>query len=55
VPGAAWSMPALTTVRQPLLRKGEIAGQMLTSSAAAGQEIVLPVELVVRGSTARPA
>jgi DNA-binding LacI/PurR family transcriptional regulator len=55
VPGAAWSMPALTTVRQPLLRKGEIAGQMLTSSAAAGQEVVLPVELVVRGSTARPA
>jgi DNA-binding LacI/PurR family transcriptional regulator len=55
VPGAAWSMPALTTVRQPLLHKGEIAGQMLTSSAASGREIVLPVELVVRGSTARPA
>lgn len=54
VPGAAWSMPALTTVRQPLLRKGEIAGQMLMSSAASGREIVLPVELIVRGSTARP-
>jgi DNA-binding LacI/PurR family transcriptional regulator len=55
VPGAASSVPALTTVRQPLLRKGEIAGQMLTSAAALGRAIVLPVELVVRGSTARPA
>jgi DNA-binding LacI/PurR family transcriptional regulator len=54
MPGAAWSVPALTTVRQPLLRKGEIAGQMLTSASAPGREIVLPVELVVRGSTARP-
>jgi DNA-binding LacI/PurR family transcriptional regulator len=55
IPGAAWSVPALTTVRQPLLRKGEIAGRMLTSAAAPGREVVLPVELVLRGSTARPA
>jgi DNA-binding LacI/PurR family transcriptional regulator len=55
IPGAAWSVPALTTVRQPLLRKGEIAGRLLTTPATAGREVVLPVELVVRGSTARPA
>jgi DNA-binding LacI/PurR family transcriptional regulator len=55
IPGAAWSVPALTTVRQPLLRKGEIAGQLLTSAATARREVVLPVELVVRCSTARPA
>jgi DNA-binding LacI/PurR family transcriptional regulator len=55
IPGAAWAVPALTTVRQPLLRKGEIAGRLLTTAAAAGREVVLPVELVVRGSTARPA
>jgi DNA-binding LacI/PurR family transcriptional regulator len=54
IPGAAWSVPALTTVRQPLLRKGEIAGRMLTAAADGGREVVLPVELVVRGSTARP-
>ena len=55
IPGAAWSVPGLTTVRQPLLRKGEIAGLMLTTPPAPGREVVLPVELVVRGSTARPA
>jgi DNA-binding LacI/PurR family transcriptional regulator len=51
IPGAAWSQPGLTTVRQPLLEKGEIAGRMLTEGAS-GREVVLPVELVVRGSTA---
>jgi DNA-binding LacI/PurR family transcriptional regulator len=55
IPGAASTVPALTTVRQPLLRKGEIAGRMLAAAADAGrEEVVLPVELVVRGSTARP-
>jgi DNA-binding LacI/PurR family transcriptional regulator len=51
VPGAAWSRPALTTVRQPLLEQGEVAGRLL-SGAADGREVILPVELVVRGSTA---
>jgi DNA-binding LacI/PurR family transcriptional regulator len=50
VPGAAWSRPALTTVRQPLLEKGEVAGRLL-SGGADGREVILPVELVVRGST----
>jgi DNA-binding LacI/PurR family transcriptional regulator len=51
IPGAA---PArLTTVRQPLFEKGEWAGRLLTEGAA-GREVILPVELVVRGSTAAP-
>jgi DNA-binding LacI/PurR family transcriptional regulator len=53
VPGAAWSRPALTTVRQPLFEKGEVAGRLL-SGGADRREVILPVELVVRGSTARP-
>jgi DNA-binding LacI/PurR family transcriptional regulator len=51
VPAAAWSHPALTTVRQPLLRKGELAGRLL-SGGDGRREVILPVELVVRGSTA---
>jgi DNA-binding LacI/PurR family transcriptional regulator len=51
IPGAAWSRPALTTVRQPLFEKGEIAGRLLTEGAS-DREVILPVELVVRGSTA---
>ena len=54
IPGAAWSQPGLTTVRQPLFEKGEIAGRLLTEGAA-GREVILPVELVVRGSTAKPS
>ena len=52
IPGAARSRPALTTVRQPLLEKGEVAGRLL-SDGPDGREVILPVELVVRGSTAR--
>jgi DNA-binding LacI/PurR family transcriptional regulator len=52
IPGAAWS--GLTTVRQPLLEKGEAAGRLLAEGAAV-REVILPVELVVRGSTAAPA
>jgi DNA-binding LacI/PurR family transcriptional regulator len=49
IPAAA---PAgLTTVRQPLFEKGEIAGRLLSEGAA--DEVILPVELVVRRSTAR--
>jgi DNA-binding LacI/PurR family transcriptional regulator len=53
VPGAAWSRPALTTVRQPLLEKGEVAGRLLSGAADGRREVILPVELVVRGSTSR--
>jgi len=54
VPGAAWSQPGLTTVRQPLFHKGELAGRLLAAGAGP-REVILPVELVVRGSTAPPA
>ena len=54
VPGAAWSRPALTTVHQPLVEKGEVAGRLL-SGAGDGRDVILPVELVVRGSTAHVA
>jgi DNA-binding LacI/PurR family transcriptional regulator len=54
IPGAASSQPGLTTVRQPLFEKGEIAGRLLTEGAA-GREVILPVELVVRGSTTKPS
>jgi DNA-binding LacI/PurR family transcriptional regulator len=53
VPGAAWSRPPLTTVHQPLLEKGEVAGRMLIA-ACPDREVVLPVELIVRGTTAPP-
>ena len=52
IPAAASSR--LTTVRQPLYEKGEAAGRLLTEGAAS-REVILPVELVVRGSTASPA
>jgi DNA-binding LacI/PurR family transcriptional regulator len=52
VPEAA---PAgLTTVRQPLLAKGREAGRLLLEPDTE-REVVLPVELIVRGSTAPPA
>jgi DNA-binding LacI/PurR family transcriptional regulator len=50
VPGAAAA--GLTTVRQPLFEKGEIAGRLLSEGTA--DEVILPVELVVRGSTSVP-
>jgi DNA-binding LacI/PurR family transcriptional regulator len=53
LPGAAGSLPALTTIRQPLLEKGEMAGRLLTA-APLDHAAILPVELVVRGSTAPP-
>jgi DNA-binding LacI/PurR family transcriptional regulator len=54
IPAARWARPGLTTVRQPLLEKGEIAGRLLAGGAS-DREVILPVELVRRGSTAPPA
>jgi len=53
LPSAAGSLPPLTTIRQPLVEKGEIAGRLLTA-APTDHAAILPVELVVRGSTAPP-
>jgi DNA-binding LacI/PurR family transcriptional regulator len=56
-PGAAVATPPLTTVRQPLRRKGEEAGQRLLAlrdGGRRGRSRRLPTELVVRASTGPP-
>jgi DNA-binding LacI/PurR family transcriptional regulator len=54
IPEAARSHPPLTTVRQPLVGKGSLAGDRLFAllDGSAAPDAVLPVELVVRESTA---
>ena len=59
---AARTRPALTTVRQDIEAKGRIATSLLTAlieqvragSATPAEHVLLPTELVVRDSTARP-
>jgi LacI family transcriptional regulator len=57
IPGAALANPGLTTVRQPLVRMGEIAAQTLVSEIEEREayipEIAIEPEFVVRESTAR--
>lgn len=57
IPGAAFANPALTTVRQPLVRMGEIAAQALVSEIEERDgyvpEIAIEPEFVIRDSTAR--
>ena len=50
---AVRAQPPLTTVRQPLVEKGALAGDRLFAllDGAAAPNVVLPVELVARGST----
>ena len=54
VPEAATA--GLTTVRQPMLEKGRVAGQLLLdeSERPAARHVLLPTALVVRTSTAPP-
>lgn len=54
---AATSCPPLTTIHQPMVRKGEAAVELILGDKpedAGGRVIVLPIELVVRESTAPP-
>jgi DNA-binding LacI/PurR family transcriptional regulator len=53
VPEAAAADPPLTTIGQPSIEKGRLAVRMLLEPGPARSE-VLPVELIVRGSTAPP-
>lgn len=57
IPGAAFHMPSLTTVRQPLNRMGEVAAQTLLERIEGKKEyppeIAIEPELVVRESTAQ--
>jgi DNA-binding LacI/PurR family transcriptional regulator len=54
IPIASQVTPPLTTVRQPLVEKGRIAAELLFGRRSAAAPIVLPTELVVRGTTAPP-
>jgi LacI family transcriptional regulator len=54
IPMASQVTPPLTTVRQPLVEKGRIAAGLLVGRRRAEAPIVLPTELVVRGTTAPP-
>jgi DNA-binding LacI/PurR family transcriptional regulator len=54
VPESASTAPPLTTIAQPTREKGHLAAQMLLGEEAAPRQIELPVELVVRASTAPP-
>ena len=55
IPGAAFANPALTTVRQPLLRMGQIAAQTvierIEKRGIYGPEIAIEPEFVVRESS----
>jgi DNA-binding LacI/PurR family transcriptional regulator len=53
IPDAATSEPPLTTIAQPIEEKGRRAAQLIFEPGAPGR-VVLDVQLVQRGSTARP-
>jgi DNA-binding LacI/PurR family transcriptional regulator len=53
IPAASIVTPGLTTIREPLVAKGEEAGRMLLGGKQARR--IFPFELIVRGSTASPA
>ena len=51
-----WTVPALTTVRQPFVEMGRGAAEILLSEIKEGaphQEMALPVELLIRQSTSK--
>ena len=50
------SAAALTTVHQPMLEKGRVAGQLLLdeNERPAARRVLLPTALVVRNSTGTP-
>src|SRR5262249_23154892 len=56
IPLAASAAPPLTTVSQPLVEQGEAAYALLQEMLAGGppRKVTLPIELVVRESTAAP-
>ena len=57
VPRASSWDPPLTTIRQPLVDKGRAAAELLLEQIAGGpaRRIMLPIELVVRESSAAPS
>jgi DNA-binding LacI/PurR family transcriptional regulator len=59
IPSAAFNIPSLTTIRQPLVRMGRVAAQTLLDRIAGKNDypaqIAIEPELIVRESTARTA
>lgn len=55
IPIASVVTPPLTTIRQPLVEKGRTVGEIVLGQRSGRRRITFPVELVVRGSTTRPA
>ena len=52
-PDAVTSSPPLTTIAQPLVEKGRIAASMIFDDLHSRHEVI-PVKLIVRGSTSAP-
>jgi DNA-binding LacI/PurR family transcriptional regulator len=54
-PLAAQTTPTLTTVRQPYVEKGKLAGQLLIAQLKGErvESVTLPTELIVRGSSGK--
>ena len=50
---AAAAPAGLTTVRQPILAKGRMVGELLLDAEREPRQVLLPIELVPRGSTGR--
>lgn len=55
MPDAALSDPPLTTINQPSVEKGRLAAIAVLDGETSEQSKVLPVELIIRESTAPPA
>jgi DNA-binding LacI/PurR family transcriptional regulator len=53
-PFAGVAIPPLTTIRQPLEERGRLAAEIALGLRIAPEPIVLPQELIVRGTTAPP-
>jgi LacI family transcriptional regulator len=57
LPLAAWTRPALTTVRQPIVEKGRLAARLLVekiNGRPAESPAPLSTTLVIRSSTSEP-
>jgi LacI family transcriptional regulator len=59
IPGAAFHFPSLTTVRQPLVRMGQVAAQILLERIEGKRDypaqVAIEPELIVRESTGEAA
>ncbi len=54
IPAASVVTPGLTTIKQPLVAKGEEAGRILLGTSPKHERQILPFQLVIRSSTAPP-